>query len=77
MPKLQQIIYYFLFKVATKISAAIRALTATAVIALTATAVSARVNQTRNDDPACLAPVTFLDDNATSEDGTPQLTLGF
>ena len=45
--------------------------------ALTATAVSPRVNQTCNDDPACLAPVTAADDNAIDEDGAPQLTLGF
>ena len=43
MPKLQQIIYYFLFKIATEVStawltaAAIRPLTATAVRPLTAT----------------------------------------
>jgi len=45
--------------------------------ALSATAVSARVNQTRNDDAACLNPATPGDDNHTATDGgTSQLTLG-
>lgn len=48
--------------------------------ALTATAVSPRVNHTRNDGPACMAPATAEDDNIDAnptgdDDGAPQLTL--
>jgi putative SOS response-associated peptidase YedK len=44
--------------------------------ALSATPVSARVNQVRHDDPACLEPVTPGEAGDAAADDTAQLSLG-